>query len=43
MTDRSDYISQDNDLRILVRVVSTCTLGLWAFAVGLLIGTFMFS
>jgi hypothetical protein len=25
------------DLRILVRVVSACTLGLWAFAGGLLI------
>jgi hypothetical protein len=27
-------------LRNLVRVVSACTLGLWFFAAGLLIGTF---
>ena len=27
--------------RDLVRVVSACTLGLWSFAVGLLIGTFI--
>jgi hypothetical protein len=40
MTDRS----HDNaDLRILVRVVSACTLGLWAFAGGLLMGVFLFS
>jgi hypothetical protein len=26
-----------------VRVVSACTLGLWAFAAGLLIGVFLFS
>jgi hypothetical protein len=42
MTDRSHEIPQD-DLRILVRVVSACTLGLWAFAAGLLIGVFLFS
>ena len=42
MTDRSDEIPQD-DLRILVRVVSACTLGLWAFAAGLQIGVFLFS
>ena len=42
MTDGSDEISQD-DLRNLVRVVSACTLGLWAFAAGLLIGVFLFS
>jgi hypothetical protein len=39
MTDRSHEI----DLRNLVRVVSACTLGLWAFAAGLLIGVFLFS
>ena len=43
MTDRSYEIPQDDDLRSLVRVVSACTLGLWSFAVGLLIGTFLFS
>jgi hypothetical protein len=41
MTDQSDEIPQD--LRNLVRVVSACTLGLWAFAAGLLIGVFLFS
>jgi hypothetical protein len=41
MTDRSHEIPQD--LRILVRIVSACTLGLWAFAAGLLIGVFLFS
>ena len=41
MTDRSHEIQQD--LRNLVRVVSACTLGLWAFAAGLLIGVFLFS
>jgi hypothetical protein len=41
MADRSHEIPQD--LRILVRVVSACTLGLWAFAAGLLIGVFLFS
>jgi hypothetical protein len=43
MTDRSHEIPQDDDMRDLVRVVSACTLGLWSFAVGLLIGTFLFS
>jgi hypothetical protein len=43
MTDRSQEIPQDNDLRNLVRVVSACTLGLWAFSAGLLIGVFLFS
>jgi len=43
MTDRSYEIPQDADFRSLVRVVSACTLGLWAFAVGLLIGVFLFS
>ena len=37
MTDRS-HENQQDDLRNLVRVVSACTLGLWAFAAGLLIG-----
>jgi hypothetical protein len=41
MTDRSHENPQD--LRILIRVVSACTLGLWAFAGGLLIGVFLFS
>jgi hypothetical protein len=40
MTDQSHETSQD--LRNLVRVVSACTLGLWAFAAGLLIGVFLF-
>jgi len=30
-------------VRVLVRIVSICTLGLFAFAAGLLIGTFLFS
>ena len=42
MTHRSHQIRQD-DLRNLGRVVSACTLGLWAFAAGLLIGVFLFS
>jgi len=41
MTDQSHEKPQD--LRNLVRVVSACTLGLWAFAAGLLIGVFLFS
>ena len=43
MTDYSHEIASDDDMRKLVRVVSACTLGLWAFAAGLLIGTFLFS
>ena len=43
MTDRSHEIASDDDMRTLVHVVSACTLGLWAFAAGLLIGTFLFS
>ena len=44
MTDRSHEIPQgEGDLRNLARVVSACTLGLWAFAIGLLIGVFLFS
>jgi hypothetical protein len=42
MTHRSREISED-DLRNVVRLVSVCTLGLWAFAAGLLIGVFLFS
>jgi hypothetical protein len=42
MTDYSYENLQDVDLRNLARVISACTLGLWAFAVGLLIGTFLF-
>ena len=42
MMDQSREDPQD-DLRNLDRVVSACTLGLWSFAVGLLIGTFLFS
>src|SRR5260370_13670693 len=41
MTDRSHEILED--LHNLVRLVSACTLGLWAFAAGLLIGVFLFS
>jgi hypothetical protein len=45
MTDRThEIIPQDqDDLINLVRVVSACTFGLWAFAAGLLIGVFLFS
>ncbi|MBR0795470.1 hypothetical protein JQ615_08720 [Bradyrhizobium jicamae] len=40
--DRVSESFRDIDLRNLVRVISACTLGLWAFAAGLLIGTFLF-
>ena len=43
MTDRSRETVTDVDLRNLFRIVSACTLGLWAFAAGLLIGVFWFS
>ncbi|MGB9657935.1 MAG: hypothetical protein WCB75_22365 [Pseudolabrys sp.] len=43
MTDQSHEIPQDLDFRNLLRVISACTLGLWAFAAGLLIGVFLFS
>jgi hypothetical protein len=33
----ADYEAQ---VRILLRLISACTLGLWSFAAGLLIGTF---
>ena len=42
MTDRSYEIPQDADLRNLARLVTACTLGLWAFGAGLLIGVFLF-
>jgi hypothetical protein len=42
MTERSQDV-QDADLRNLLRLISACTLGLWAFAAGILIGTFLFS
>jgi hypothetical protein len=35
-------VMTDRDLVILARIVSACTLGLWAFAAGLLIGVFLF-
>ena len=40
MTDQSHEVPRD--LVILTRIVSVCTLGLWAFAGGLLIGAFLF-
>jgi hypothetical protein len=43
MMYRAQEIPRDEDLRNLARLVSACTLGLWAFAAGLLIGTFLFS
>jgi hypothetical protein len=39
-TEEEEYEEQ---VRILARIVSFCTLGLFAFAAGLLIGTFLFS
>ncbi|MEY9528174.1 uncharacterized membrane protein YsdA (DUF1294 family) [Bradyrhizobium japonicum] len=39
-TAKEEYEEQ---VRILVRIVSACTLGLLALAAGLLIGTFLFS
>jgi hypothetical protein len=39
MTDLSNEVPRD--LVILARIVSACTLGLWAFAAGLLIGVFL--
>jgi hypothetical protein len=43
MNGSSKIAASDEDLRNLVRIVSACTLGLWSFAAGLLIGTFLFS
>jgi hypothetical protein len=37
-TTEAEYEQQ---LRTLTRVVSACTLGLWSFSAGLLIGTFL--
>ena len=37
MTELEEYELQ---VRNLIRVVSVCTLGLWSFAAGVLIGTF---
>jgi hypothetical protein len=42
MTERLQDV-RDVDLRNLLRLISACTLGLWAFAAGILIGTFLFS
>jgi hypothetical protein len=42
MTERLQD-QQDVDLRNLLRLISACTLGLWAFAAGILIGTYLFS
>jgi hypothetical protein len=42
MTERLQD-QQDADLRNLLRLISACTLGLWAFAAGILIGTYLFS
>jgi hypothetical protein len=43
MTQRLHESFSDEDFRNLARLISACTLGLWAFAAGLLIGTFLFS
>jgi len=43
MTHRLHESLSDEDFRNLARLISACTLGLWAFAAGLLIGTFLFS
>jgi hypothetical protein len=43
MTDQSHESPTDQDFRILLRVISCCTLGLWSFGAGLLIGVFLFS
>jgi hypothetical protein len=43
MTHRLHESLSDKDFRNLARLISACTLGLWAFAAGLLIGTFLFS
>jgi hypothetical protein len=44
MTVRFDKLTEadfERQLRNLARIVSVCTLGLWSFAAGLLIGTFL--
>jgi hypothetical protein len=38
--DRITDEEHEARLRTLARIVSACTLGLWSFAAGLLIGTF---
>jgi len=43
MTHQLHETLSDQDFRNLARLISACTLGLWAFAAGLLIGTFLFS
>jgi hypothetical protein len=43
MTHRLHETLSDEDFRNLARLISACTLGLWAFAAGLVIGTFLFS
>jgi hypothetical protein len=43
MTDRFPETLHDSDFGNLARVILACTSGLWAFALGLLIGTFLFS
>jgi hypothetical protein len=43
MTNQLHETLSDEDFRNLARLISACTLGLWAFAAGLLIGTFLFS
>ena len=43
LQDIRDPDLQDADLRNLLRLISACTLGLWAFAAGILIGTYLFS
>ncbi len=38
LSEQEEYEVQ---VRSLLRIISVCTLGLWAFAAGLLIGTFL--
>jgi hypothetical protein len=40
MTDKFSH-PLDADLRNIIRLISVCTLGLWTFALGLLIGVFL--
>jgi hypothetical protein len=45
MTARVHEITDEEfevQVRNLVRLVSVCTLGLWSFSAGLLIGSFLF-
>ena len=43
MTAKLDKTDQEYEVQVrnLMRVVSACTLGLWSFSAGLLIGTFL--